>query len=563
MDTLRSVAEWTSLLSDPAGSIRVQLDDIYGGDAAITDKRLLLWTDALEGYARNYSPNARVFMARSTGRVNLLGMHIDHRGGAVNALAVGDTIFVVAPRDDDLVVLRNADPQFPAGQFRIRDELPPGGVDDWDKWTIRQYQRRLDAGTQADWSNYVRAGVLYLQHLNTAPNGRFRPALRGMDVFVNGNVPLRSGLSSSSSIVVGGMEACIHVNGIKMSDKELVDAAHVAEWYVGTRGGGGDHAAIKFCRHGQLAHLGAFPLTVKMIPFPEDYCVVLCDSLVETAKTAGSRNLFNQRVACYELGMLILRKSFPQYTAKMLRLRDVNPDSLGTDEGAIYQMLKALPELAHREELSAALTDQPRELERIYRTHEPVPDGYRVRAACLYGIAECLRSERALELLPAGDVEGFGELITISHDGDRITRMVDGVRCPLTKPLPDAELDRLAADVRSTDPARRRKARIYRQPGGYDASCPELDEIVDIVLDVPGVLGAGLVGAGLGGSVAVMGKKDRTDADIATVEEHYYRPRSLPVTTQICTGVGGSGVFKRGVRQERGLNHRRQGPNPA
>ena len=546
MKNLRSVSEWISLLSDPSGPIREQLDDIYGPDGAVMDERLSLWTDALKGFARNYSPDTRVFLARSTGRVNLLGMHIDHRGGAVNALAVGDTIFVVAPRNDDLVVLRNADPRFPAGQFRISEELPSGGVDDWDKWTIRQYQRRVDAVTQADWSNYVRAGVLYLQHRNTASDGGFDPALKGMDVFVKGNVPLRSGLSSSSSIVVAGMEACIHINGIKISDEGLVEAAHVAEWYVGTRGGGGDHAAIKFSKHGQLAHLGAFPLTVDMIPFPRDYCIVLCDSLVETAKTAGSRNLFNQRVACYELGMLILQKSFPQYGTKMLLLRDVNPISLGVDEGTIYQMLKVLPEVAHREEISAALTDRPDELERIYRTHEPVPEGYRIRAACLYGIAECLRSKRALELLPAGEVEGFGELITISHDGDRITRLVDGVRTPLTKPLPDAELDRLTDDVRSTDPARRRKARIHRQPGGYDASCPELDEMVDIVLTVPGVLGAGLVGAGLGGSVAVLTKKDRTDALIAAVEKHYYRPRSLPVTTQICTGVGGSGVLSVG-----------------
>ena len=367
--------------------------------------------------------------------------------------------------------------------------------------------------------------------------------MKGMNVFVNGNVPPRSGLSSSSSIVMASMEAFICVNGIGMSPKDMVDAAHVAEWYVGTRGGGGDHAAIKFCQHGFLAHLGAFPLTVDMIPFPEAYRVVLCDSKVVTAKTAGSRNLFNQRVACYELGMLILRKSFPQYAEKIPRLRDVNPTSLGTDEGTIYQMLKVLPEAAGREEISVTLADQPHELERIYRSHEPVPEGYRIRGACLYGIAECLRSDQAVELLPAGDVEGFAGLITFSHDGDRVTRLVGGQRERLEKPLPDAELDRLTADVRSSDSVRRRNARIYRQPGGYDASCPELDEMVDIVLDVPGVLGAGLVGAGLGGSVAVVTKKDRTDAVVAAVGEHYYRPRKLTATTQVCIGVGGSGVL--------------------
>ncbi|MCK4602326.1 MAG: hypothetical protein KAU28_07655, partial [Phycisphaerae bacterium] len=472
----------------------------------------------------------------------LLGTHIDHRGGAVNPIAVGDTIFVVEPRNDDLVVLHNTDAEYPPSQFSIGRELPEG-VGDWDEWTMRQYHKRLAAGTQADWSNYVRAAVLYLQHLNAAPDGTFSPVLKGMNVFVNGNVPPRSGLSSSSSIVMAAMEACVHANELQMSGVELVEAAHLAEWYVGTRGGGGDHAAIKFCRQGCLAHLGAFPLTVELIPFPADYCAVLCDSMVAAAKTAGARNVFNQRVACYELGMLILHKNFPQYAPKMKLLRDVNPDLLEVDDGTIYQMLKALPTSAGREELSAILADQPEELERIYRSHEPVDGGYRIRQACLYGIAECLRSERAKKLLQAGDVEGFAGLMTLSHNGDRVTHLAGGRRVSLTKPLDDAELDRLAAEVRDAEPPRREKARLYAQPGGYDASCEELDEMVDLALASPGVLGAGLVGAGLGGSIVILARKGCAEAVIAAMADGYYRPRSLPVMAQLCPPVGGSGIL--------------------
>ena len=543
MKGLQLVAKWRELFAKPSGALAEQLDRIYGGDDAVIRRRLPLWRDALAGFAKTYSPDARVLIARAPGRVNLLGTHIDHRGGAVNTLAVGNTIFVAEPRDDDLVVLANSNPEFAPGEFSIRRELPAGGVKDWDKWTMDQYQRRLDSGTQADWSNYVRAGVLYLQHINTSPGGAFSPALKGMNVFVNGNVRPRSGLSSSSSIVMASMEACIRINELDMSDMDLVDAAHLAEWYVGTRGGGGDHASIKFCGHGYLAHLGAFPLTVERIPLPEECCAVLCDSMVIASKTAGARNLYNQRVACYELGMLILRKSFPRRAAKMKLLRDVTPAPLEVDEAEIYRMLKALPESADRQELSAVLADQPDELERIFRSHESVPGGYRIRQACLYGIAECLRSKRAIELLRSGDVEGFGELITLSHDGDRVTHLVDGKWVPLAKPLPDAELDRLADDVQSGDPARKRKARLHRQPGGYDASCPELDEIVDVALAVPGVLGAGLVGAGLGGSVVVLTRKARAEAVADALAEQYYKPRGLPATTQLCPGVGGSEIL--------------------
>jgi N-acetylgalactosamine kinase len=535
----RPVTEWLDRFRSHDPAVASRLRAIYGDDPAEIDRHRPLWLRTLEGFGDAFSPDARVLIARACGRVNLLGMHIDHRGGAVNALGVGDTLFLVEPRDDDRVVIRNADPKYEPRSFRIRAELPEGRIEDWDSWTMDRYNERVEQGTQADWSNYVRAGVLYLQHLHTRRDGRFDPPLRGMNVFVHGNVRPASGLSSSSSIVVATMEACIRVNNLKLSPTQMAEAGQLAEWYVGTRGGGGDHAAITFSRKGCVAHIGSFPVTVDMIPFPDDYVAVLCNSLVVAAKTAGARNLFNQRVAGYELGLLLLQKHFPSLAPKMPHLRDVNPDTLGVDEGEIYQMLKVLPEVADRDELAAALANRPRDLERIFRSHKPVPGGYRVRQVCVYGMAECRRSEKAVEMLRGGDVAGFGELINLSHDGDRITHVVNGERLPLEKPLPDAALDRLTSAVRAGDES----ARLFRQPGGYDASCEELDIMVDTVKPLDGVVGAGLVGAGLGGCIVALAHKDAADDVIAAIEKHYCRPRSLPIVAQVCPGVGGSQII--------------------
>lgn len=542
MNDIRPVSEWQNIFDGEASAVIDRLHEIYGNDRDAIRARLPFWRRVLDCFAHEFSPDASVFIARACGRVNLLGMHIDHRGGAVNPIAVGDTLFVVEPRDDDRVEIRNVDDVYPARSFSIGEELPAKKICDWDSWTMDRYQERVDAGTSADWSNYVRAGVLYLQHLRTR-NGDFDPPLRGMNVAVGGNVRPASGLSSSSSLVVAAMEACLRVNGLEMSPSELAAAGQYAEWYVGTRGGGGDHAAIKFCRAGHLAHIGSFPVTVELSPFPADYVAVLLNSSIGATKTAGARNVFNQRVAGYELGLLLLRKRFPEYADRMEHLRDVTPEALGVDEGEIYRMLKALPEVAHREDLSRELADVPDELERIYRSHEPLPEGYRIRQVCLYGIAECLRSERSVELLREGDIAGFGKLITLSHEGDRMTHVVDGRRVPLDKPLPDAELDRLIADVRGPDPARREAARLYRQPGGYDASCEELDIMVDLALGVDGVLGAALVGAGLGGCIVALTERNRADDVIAAVEAGYWRPRGLPAIAEVCPGVGGSGIL--------------------
>ncbi len=66
-----------------------------------------------------------------------------------------------------------------------------------------------------------------------------------MDIVVSGNIPLAAGLSSSSSLVVGAAEATIAINGLETFPAQFVDLCGEGEWFVGTRGGSADHAAIK------------------------------------------------------------------------------------------------------------------------------------------------------------------------------------------------------------------------------------------------------------------------------------------------------------------------------
>ena len=48
----------------------------------------------------------------------------------------------------------------------------------------------------------------------------------------------------------------------------------------------------------------------------------------------------------------------------------------------------------------------------------------------------------------------------------------------------------------------------------------------------------------LGGCIVVLARKERADAVVAAMEQHYYRPRGLPVTAQVCPGVGGAGILE-------------------
>jgi len=541
----KPVSMWQELLAKGREELYEPLSRIYGSDPGVLDEKLALVRRAVDAFAGEFGGDGEAIIVRSTGRINLMGMHVDHRGGYVNPIAIGEVVCVAQRRDDDRVELRNVEcDRFPDRSFCISDELPQGQIEDWDRWTQQEAQRRKAAGTAGDWSNYVKAAVLYLQHTCTDEAGSFCPPLRGMNVMLYGNIPIAAGLSSSSSIVVAAAEACIRLNRLDLSDLEMVEACAVAEWYVGTRGGGGDHAAIKFGRLDHVTHIGSLPLSVDWIPFPPNYRIVLADSLKKAEKSAGARDLFNQRVASYVFGLMMVRRNFPQYAPRLEHLRDLSPRRLGTDDAEVYRIIRSLPERAGRREILQMLPDQAEQVRHVFQTHAEPANGYKVRQVCLYGVSECLRSEMAADLLRKGDVRGFGELVNISHDGDRVTRLEGGLRVANDNGYPDGRIDALVADLESGDAARREKARLWRQPGGYDVSTEELDVLVDIARASPGVVGAGLVGAGLGGSVVALVEEKHADALAESLARDYYRPRGLRPAATIVRPVGGAGTIE-------------------
>ena len=533
----RKASEWLKLLSEPDADVRNRFARIYGEDTDSLEERIGWYGDVVRRFCELYGRDREVIIVRAPGRINLIGMHVDHRGGHVNSIASREVIMVVEGGEDDRVILHNSDERFEPCSFTIGEELPAEQIDDWEGWTGKQAQERDRAGTAGHWSNYVKAPLVYLQDRLKGQR------LRGMNALVSGNIPQAAGLSSSSALVVCAAEASLCLNGLVFSPNEFVEFCGIAEWYVGTRGGAGDHAAIKFSRQGFLSHVGFFPLEVELVPFPKDYRVVICNTGVPAQKAAGARDIFNQRVAAYEIGLLLIKERFPHFAPRLQHLRDLNAANLGVDEATIYEVLLSLPQTITRRELAKALTDQRDRLHQLYGTHADPPGGYLVRQVCLYGVAECQRSKMAVENLKAGDVEGFGELMNLSHEGDRVTRIVSGKRVPRIYTLPDDCLRELIADLRSGDPARIDAARLYRQPGGYLVSCPEGDELVDIAQGVDGVLGARLVGAGLGGCVAVLVRRDQVEELVCTVKARYYEPRGLASAIEVCTPIEGSGVL--------------------
>jgi N-acetylgalactosamine kinase len=540
VDGRRNVGDWITLIKEQNNAFCSRLDQIYGDNKDVKTKAARMCLCCLEEFTDRYGADKKVIIIRSTGRVNLLGTHIDHRGGSVNPVCINEMWFIVEPRDDDLVLLKNVDSQrFPDEQFRISDCLPYGKkIHDWDTWCYQEFEKRKN-DPSITWSNYIRAAVLYLQHLNTNDEGIFTLAIKGMNMMIYGDIPIAAGLSSSSALVMGAAEAAIRINSLDIKHVDFIENWGFAEWYVGTRGGCSDHAAIIHGRPETILHITAFPMSVQHAALPSGYSFVLANSSIEARKQAGARDVFNSRVAAYIFGLMMLRQNFPQYADKLKQLRDVNPKTLGVDEVQIYRMVKSLPASVSRADILEILAEHQQKIHRVFRSHAEPEHGYKVRQVCLYGIAECIRAEIVPQCLRTGDMKTFGELMNSSHNGDRVIKVVDGQRVPTDNTYPNERIDALINDLESGDKRRMNRARLWRQGGGYNVSLPVIDTLVDIALATPGCLGAGLVGAGMGGSIVAVVQDKHARRLIENLNKQYYHPYNLPPSAEIIIPVGG------------------------
>lgn len=536
---VRPFREWLNFLRSDTPARRALLGHLYGPDPALQAARLRQIVETVELFGRCYGENRSVVITRAPGRINLMGRHVDHRGGYVNMMTIHREIVVVASaRQDAWVHLVNLSSQFRDDKFDLSDELPH--LREWRSWHDYLESHRVKdfhSTSMGRWSNYVRAGIYRLAH--HFPKRRFR----GMDVAVGGDVPIGAGLSSSSSLLVASSLACIVINDLQVRPATFVDLCGEGEWFVGTRGGSADHAAMTLARQGKITPIAFFPFRIEeAVEFPPGYCLIVANSGVQARKTRGARDAFNHRVACYELAMALFRKFFPREMENVEHLRDI-PDRLGVSLAQFYQMVKRLPQQAGRFLLRQLLQDRSEWLEQVFSTHRE-PTTYPLRSVFLFGVAECQRSRMFIDLVRRHDLQTIGRLMSVSHDGDRVVKFDHSAAPQLWRyNCDDASLDRLSQMAASDAPRLREAAQLRWQAGGYACSCWEIDEMVDIAMRVEGVAGAQLSGAGMGGCMMVLAREDAVERVTEALNKEYYSARDVQPEVERCCAIAGASAL--------------------
>ena len=507
-----SVLEWLKLFKTEDNALYDYLAAIYclePNDLTCKSPQILQYLEALEGYGKKFSYNDKVVIERTPGRLNLMGRHIDHRGGYVNMMALDrEAILIASPRSDDYMVAYNREEvEFPPQCFSISEII---SLVDWADWfSFLEHERINDLvrQSQGDWFNYLKAAALRLQvHMK-------QKQIKGLNMFVVGNIPQAAGLSSSSALVVGTLDILSYFNQFPLKPRKFIDLCGEGEWFVGTRGGNADHAAIKMSERNRVTQIGFFPFNiVESAPFPLDYNLLVVDSKIKATKSGEMLLQYNEKVCAYDIGLAIIRQRYPELASKLKHLRDLDPDRINISKAAIYTYLKELPQEITIELLPEYLSEPV--IEQLTRRFPNFPTTRKIplRAVVLYGLGEIQRAKKCLQLLKAGKMQELGQLMNISHDGDRVVKYDDG---QATSFAPIYDNNFLERAIRDDLP-------LAQISGHYACSIPEIDYLVDTALSLSGVLGAQISGAGLGGCMMVLLEKTETTQVAQRLSDAYH-----------------------------------------
>jgi galactokinase len=175
-------------------------------------------------------------VAAAPGRVNLIGEHIDYSDGFVLPFAIKDRTLVAArKRNDSTVRIASA---------QRRNKIVTVDIS------------KVKPGLKGEWERYA-LGVLWALGVN-----------EGVDLLIDGHVPLGAGLSSSAALECSVATAMNHLFDLGFNLEELARLTQKAEnQYVGVPCGIMDQSVSLMATQGSALLLDCRDLTTKNIPF--------------------------------------------------------------------------------------------------------------------------------------------------------------------------------------------------------------------------------------------------------------------------------------------------------
>ncbi|MCX8155882.1 MAG: galactokinase [Verrucomicrobiae bacterium] len=311
------------------------------------------------------------WLAAAPGRVNVIGEHTDYNDGFVLPMAIENcTVAAAAPASNGALRLRLG-----SGEKPELVEIP--------------LQGRVSKGDPA-WANYVRGVIAGFQDLGIK--------LPSLDVFIESDVPLGGGLSSSASLEVATATLLEAVTGHKLDPVQKALLCQKAEHeYAGMPCGIMDQFISLMGKAGHLLLLDCRSRQTELVPMSDPtLAFLIVNTNVKHELTGGG--YAKRREQCYEaarvLGVPMLRDAtMDQLEAAKSRLDPVVFRRARHVIGEIERTTRAA------REIKAARWTEVGQL--MYASHDSLRDDYEVSCPELDAVVELAR-----EIGPAGGVIG-------------------------------------------------------------------------------------------------------------------------------------------------------------
>ena len=281
----------------------------------------------------------------SPGRINLIGEHTDYNGGHVFPAAISLGTYGAARKRDDQLL------RFFSGNFE-------------EKGIIEVPLENLRFEPEHNWTNYPKGVLHFLQEAGHTID-------RGMDVYVYGNIPNGSGLSSSASLELLTGVIAEKLFDLQLERLDLVKIGKLTEnEFIGVNSGIMDQFAIGMGADQRAIYLDTNTLEYDLVPLDLKDNVVVIMNTNKRRELADSK--YNERRAECEKAVEELNRKLSITTLGEL-------DEWSFDE---YSYL--------------------------------IEDENRLKRA-RHAVLENQRTLQARAALQAGDLDKFGRLMNASH----------------------------------------------------------------------------------------------------------------------------------------------------
>lgn len=244
------------------------------------------------------------------GRVNLIGEHIDYNGGMVLpcALTIG-TYGAVSLRDDERIRLYS-------------ENFKEEGV---------IYLNLNSKELEHEYYDYIIALLVLLKR-------KGYNVQKGFDLYLYGNIPNGSGLSSSASLTVLLGYMLSDLFGFGFNKVDIAKLGQACEHFVGVNCGIMDHFASSLGNDNSAIYLNTNTLRYTYVPVDfKDYQLVVVNT---NKKRKLTDSKYNERRSECDKSLEILKKHFTIETLCDLKVMDLDKVKELLNDDVLYRRVK-------------------------------------------------------------------------------------------------------------------------------------------------------------------------------------------------------------------------------